>query len=502
MIPQSTITDVLDRLDLPGFVGEAIHLERKGGSYEGLCPFHAEGTPSFKVFADHYHCFGCGAHGNALRFAMENHGLSFPDAVKMLAGRVGVRLPDEPPSENEVFAREEREALRYACARFSQALHEERGREAMAELLKRGVDEETVVRFGLGFAPDEWGFLSDDRKVRRDALLSAGLAISRKEGKKGCYDFFRGRLMFPVREPGGDVVGFGARRLGDEGAKYINSPDTPVYQKGRVLFGWPQAAAAIRQSRSVIVCEGFFDVIIPSQAGIENIVSTCGTALTQPQAEFLLAAADKIVFCFDGDAAGAKASWRAAELLLPLLADHHTISLCRLPDGHDPDSLVREKGSKALGDAIAAAPTLCEYLIGEVARATRIPEAKARAFSKAVSLEDAITSPVLGAFFRQTASAALGISDAEFMQLARPTTAPRDVRVCPCCASEASLNDADGGFSVSCQKCGISTPTLDSSAAALSIWNRRERPILSCRPKNEEKDSSRVHRGDARAIGA
>lgn len=502
MISKDTISDVLRSIDLPEFIGETVALDRRGTSYEGLCPFHDEKSPSFKVFADHYHCFGCGAHGNALEFAMEKHGLSFPEAVKSLAARSGTLIPETNTDWPDIGGKNERNALRYACARYHQMLLEDQGKSAMDELVRRGIDYDTIARFGLGFSPDQWGFLTDDRKFKWDVLISAGLAVPRAEGKKGCYDFFRNRILFPVREPGGDVIGFGGRRLGEEGPKYLNTPDTPVYLKGRVFFGWPQAANAIRRLNTVIVCEGYFDVVIPSQEGIENIISTCGTALTMAQAEFLLAAADNVVFCFDGDAAGAKATWRAAELLLPLVSETHSVSLCRLPAGHDPDSLVREHGIEALSKVIKGAPSLCEYVISEVVRGLRIPEARARAFAKAASLAANINSPVLATFFRQVASQAMEITIEEFNALAVPPAGSGDARACPCCAREAEMTEEENGYRVFCGNCGLSTPAAPDIGSALSRWNRREKPSLGNRYKNEEKENPRVQRRDACAAGA
>lgn len=504
MIPQSTISDILEGIDLPDFIGEFVTLTRRGTTHEGLCPFHAEETPSFKVFSDHYHCFGCKAHGNALEFVMRQHGLSFPEAVRQLAARAGIILPDdnEQASRWAVVGKDERDALRYACARYHQVLLEPAGHSAMQALADRGVEVDAIVRFGLGCAPEVWGFLSDERRFKWDVLVSAGLAVQRKEGKKGCYDFFRNRLMFPVRDPGGDVIGFGARRLSEEGPKYLNSPETPVYQKGRVLFGWPQAANAVRMSGKVIVCEGFFDVIVPSQAGIENIVSTCGTALTVAQAEFLLAGAHSVVFCFDGDAAGAKATWRTAELLLPLLAEHHEVLLCRMPAGHDPDSLVRESGKDALLAVIENAPTLCQYLIGEVVRGSRIPEASVRSFAKAAELAASISTPALATFFRNEAAMALGLSLDEFLSLERPLPAAAVNRACPCCQSAMEAHYEGESVRVACSHCEITTPFLPTLQAALAVWNRRERPSLGIRYKNEEENvSSRVRCGDACATG-
>lgn len=481
MIPQHVIDSINDSLDLPEFIGETVTLAKQGSAYGGLCPFHSEATPSFKVFADHYHCYGCSAHGKGIDFAMEKLGLTFPDAVRLLASRTGVVIPpNKPVQEKPDEAARARDVLRRACAKYQQLLLGPDGKPAMDALAERGIDDDTIVRFGIGFAPDAWATLTDDRTFKRDALLQAGLAVSRRE-KKGCYDFFRNRLLFPVRADNGDVIGFGGRRLGEEGPKYLNTPETDLYRKGSVLFGLQQAKQAIRMSRSIIVCEGFFDVITPSQAQVENIVSTCGTALTEFQAELVLSLADRVYFCFDGDSAGSKATWRAAEMLVPLASDQHEIHLCRLPADEDPDSFVRTFGAAKFQEALDASPTLTAYLIGEITRGAKLPEARARSLSVAASLWRQFSAPGLGIFFRQYACEALQLTPAEFDRIA--VSAPRrdgenTLRSCPCCGSDPALLTSDSGFQVQCGHCRIATPVTATEDECRAIWNRRERPRM------------------------
>ncbi|WP_126447942.1 DNA primase [Sulfuricystis multivorans] len=481
MIPQSVIDAILAALDLPEFIGERVALTKQGSTYSGLCPFHRETTPSFKVFADHYHCYGCGAHGNGIDFVMQTQGLTFPEAVRMLAYRTGVDFPVS--KHNRVLSNHNAMALdvmRRACAKYQQLLLGPNGRPAMAALTERGIDYDTIIRFGIGFAPEAWSTLCDDRTFQRDALLEAGLAVPRKK-KKGCYDFFRNRLLFPIRADNGNVIGFGGRRLGEEGPKYLNSPETKLYRKGSVLFGLQQARQAIRMTRSIIVCEGFFDVITVSQAQIEHIVSTCGTALTETQAEIVLSLADRVFFCFDGDTAGAKATWRAAEMLVPLVSDQHEIRLCRLPAGEDPDSFVRKFGAPKFQEALDASPTLTAYLIGEITRGAKLPEARARSLSVAASLWRQFSAPGLGIFFRQFACEALRLTSSEFDRIAA-SASRRDgenaLRNCPCCSGEASLISCDDGFQVQCNHCRITTPVTKTHDECRTIWNRRERPRM------------------------
>ena len=480
VIPQHVIDRVLQNINLPEFIGETVTLADKSGSHEGLCPFHAEDTPSFKVFSDHYHCFGCGAHGNAIEFLMEQQGLSFPEAVRALASRSGVEVPSSEranPEEPDALSGA-RDVLRRACAKYQQLLLGPNGAAGLKMLVDRGIEYDAIVRFGIGYAPDSRSTLSDDRSFAGESLIAGGLAVPRRE-KKGCYDFFRNRIQFPVRNDAGDVIGFGGRRIGKDGPKYLNTAETELYQKGRILFGLQQARPAIRMTRSIIVCEGFFDVITPAQAGIEHIVSTCGTALTETQAEMVLSLADRVFFCFDGDSAGVKATWRAAEMLVPLASDRHEVRLCRLPAGEDPDSYVRSQGIASFQQALDASPTLTAYLIGEVTRGARIPEARAKSLSVAAALWRQFAAPGLALFFRQYACEALKISVEEFDRLA--VTAPRragdtHIRPCPSCGWMAMLISNDSGYRIECCDCGLTTKLTATEAECRSLWNRREKP--------------------------
>lgn len=485
VIDPTYIDNVLERIDLPDYIGEQIVLVARTGVHVGLCPFHSEKSPSFMVYADHYHCFGCGVHGNAIQFAMGHRGLSFQEAVATLAAYAGLPFPEDnqgKPSHQggDPLA----ETLSKACALYQTLLLGESGQSALAELTGRGVDEDTIMRFGIGYAPEAWGTLTDNKQFKRPHLLTTGLAVERR-AKKGCYDFFRNRLMFPVREARGQVIGFGGRRIGQEGPKYLNSPETPLYAKGNVLFGLPQARAAIRQQQSVIVCEGFFDVVIPAQHGLENIVSTCGTALTEGQIELLLSLTDKIVLCFDGDAAGAKATWRAAELLTGMVSDHHEIHLCRLPEGHDPDSLVRAQGVEAFRQCIAASPTLTTYLVNTITRGARVPESRARALTMVADLWRRFTAPALATFFRQYACEALQLTGEQFDALSGPVQvlSPPHLRPCPCCGHAPLIESSQDQHRVLCSTCALSTAPSPATDICISAWNRRtraaHRPVLS-----------------------
>ena len=482
VIPQHVIDTILERVDLPDFIGETVALAKKSEAYEGLCPFHAENTPSFRVYPDHYHCYGCGAHGNALEFLMEKQGHTFPEAVKALASRTGIEVPSDKPAHDappDQFAGV-RDVLRRACAKYQQLLLGPVGEPGMSVLNARGIDDDTIIRFGIGFAPEGWGTLTDDRTFRWEHLLAAGLATSKRE-KKGCYDFFRNRVLFPIRSESGDVIAFGGRRVGENGPKYMNTAETALYAKGSVLFGMQQAKQAIRMTRSIIVCEGYFDVVTPAQAGIEHIVSTCGTALTEAQAELVLSVADRVFFCFDGDSAGTKATWRAAEMLASLASDRHEIRLCRLPAEEDPDSYVRNYGAEAFQEVLDNAPTLTTYLIGEIIRGAKIPEARTKSLAVAGSVYRRFAAPGLKVFFRQYACEALQLTLDEFDRLtAMAPSRPGDssLRACPCCGSEAELISEEAGYRVSCGQCRLTTTLAATADEARNLWNRRERPQM------------------------
>lgn len=479
MIPQTFIDDLIARIDLPSLIGEHIDINRKGAGYEGCCPFHDEKTPSFKVFSDHYHCFGCGAHGNAIGFLTDKLGMTFPNAVRVLADRECIPVEDDslprrdiPPHNQDVF-----DTLSRACANYQQILFMDSANPAVIELERRGIDTDLAVRYGLGYAPEQWGTLSNDKAFRHATLVEAGLSAPRPNGK-GVYDRFRHRLMFPIIDLRGRTIGFGGRRLGDDGPKYLNSPETSVYHKTDVLFGLHQAKASIRRANHVVVAEGYFDVVTPAQHGIENVASTCGTALTEIQAELLLSVADRLTLCFDGDAAGNKATWAASALLVPRVNDGHEIRICRLPDGHDPDSLVRERGPQAFLDAIADAPTLVDYLAAEIARGARSAEARSRATYAAIAQWRNFSAPAMRIFFRQAVCVALGMSEHCFDQLAADTAiraGDAALRHCPFCGSGAVFVPQGDLHAVHCSQCGISTPTMPTKEQAQNLWNRRDR---------------------------
>ena len=403
MIPQSFIDDLLHRVDVVDVVGRHVKLRKGGANYVGLCPFHNEKSPSFSVSPtkQFYHCFGCGAHGNAVGFLIEYSGLTFPEAVRDLAQSAGMTVPDtrdegrvatsrhvddgEPfdPARPAVSAASLIEALEVAGAFYRSSL---RGSPRAIEYLKqRGLTGEVAGRFGLGYAPDGWDALRnafDD--YRSPILVEAGLVVAKGDDSAGTspervYDRFRDRVMFPIRNTRGRVIGFGGRVIDQGEPKYLNSPETPVFQKGQELYGLFEARQAIREHGFALVVEGYMDVVALAQHGVANVVATLGTACTPHHVQKLLRQTDRVVFSFDGDAAGRKAAWRALEASLPLASDDKALSFLFLSPDHDPDSYVRALGRDAFLAAVKAATPLSEYLVRDVARAGELATAEGRA---------------------------------------------------------------------------------------------------------------------------
>ncbi|MGQ9684809.1 MAG: DNA primase [Thiobacillaceae bacterium] len=379
MIPQDFIQTLLDRTDIVDVIERYIPLRKAGANYQALCPFHSEKTPSFTVSPSKqfYHCFGCGAHGTAITFLMEHAGMGFVEAVKELAARVGMQVPDEP--DTQVEAERHRDRLYEVMAQAEQYYREtlKTSPRAVDYLKGRGLTGQTAARFGLGYAPDDWQPLARVFADYRDPLLEeAGLVISGEGGKR--YDRFRGRVMFPIRNERGRVIAFGGRVLGSGEPKYLNSPETPLFSKGRELYGLHEHRRAIQQAGEVLVVEGYMDVVMLSQHGVNNAVATLGTAVTADQVRRLFRIADSVVFAFDGDAAGRKAAWRALENALPHLPDGKRAGFLFLPEGEDPDSYARTQGGAAFRQLAARAVPLSDFLIDGLTRRTELASQEGR----------------------------------------------------------------------------------------------------------------------------
>jgi DNA primase len=399
MIPQSFIQDLLNRVDIVDVVERYVKLKRAGANYVACCPFHGEKTPSFTVSQSKqfYHCFGCSAHGTAIGFIMEYNGTGFVDAVKELAQSVGMKVPEEVRTERAQRRAEEGDdlygvllqAAQYYRAQLKEAQH------AVTYLKGRGLSGEIAKRFGIGYAPDGWQSLAaafPDYNAK--ALVSAGLVKSSEEGKR--YDVFRDRIMFPIVDVRGNVIGFGGRVLGSGEPKYLNSPETPVFEKGRELYGLYQARRAIRDAGRVIVVEGYMDVVALAQSGIEYAVATLGTATTPTHVQKLLRQTDEIVFCFDGDTAGRRAAWRALENSLGQLVDGKQVRFLFLPQGEDPDTYVRKQGKPVFEALLDKAVALSQFLLQELAKGDlSVAEGRANLIHLAKPLLKQIQAPGL-----------------------------------------------------------------------------------------------------------
>jgi DNA primase len=400
VIPQGFIQDLIARADIVEVVGRSVQLKKAGINYKGLCPFHGEKTPSFIVSPSRqtYHCFGCGAHGNAVGFLMEHTGLDFVEAVRELAQSMGVQVTEEErsPQEREraAQARQQQtslvELLAKAAAHWRRQLKD--STRAVAYLKGRGLSGEVAARFGLGYAPPGWhGLASVFGQYDDPRLVEAGLVIlserepatattsGQAEGEQRRYDRFRDRVMFPIRNPKGEVIGFGGRVMDGGEPKYLNSPETPVFVKGRELYGLFEARTAIRERGYVLVTEGYMDVVALAQLGFPNAVATLGTACTAEHVQKLVRFTDRVVFSFDGDAAGRRAAGRALEAVLPHATDTRSFRFLFLPPEHDPDSYVRAHGAAAFEQCIDAAVPLSRQLLDVVQGDGEIDTSEGRA---------------------------------------------------------------------------------------------------------------------------
>lgn len=369
-IPNHFIQELLNRIDIVDVVDGAVPLKKAGANYVACCPFHGEKTPSFTVSPtkQFYHCFGCGAHGTAIGFLMEYQGLSFVEAVEDLAKRIGAVVPQEArdvPKAARV-APDMYEIMREASVFYRSEL--KKSERAIAYLKGRGLSGEIAARFQMGYAPAGWqGLREVFPDYESESLAAVGLTIRSEEGR--VYDRFRDRVMFPIHDQRGQVIGFGGRVMGGEnndGPKYLNSPETALFQKGQELYGLFLARQAIRAEGRVVVVEGYMDVVALAQYGIEYAVATLGTATTSLHITKLTRQTDDIVFCFDGDAAGRKAAWRAAMNALPAVTDGLKLSFLFLPAEHDPDSYVRQFGRQGFEAALHNALPLSAYLLQEL----------------------------------------------------------------------------------------------------------------------------------------
>ncbi|MFH1502020.1 MAG: DNA primase [Candidatus Eisenbacteria bacterium] len=414
-IPDEVIDEIRSANDIVDVISERIQVKKAGRNYRALCPFHQEKSPSFNINPERqiYHCFGCGAGGNVITFLMEHDKLSFPDAMRELADRAGIRLPESgsgaglADDEDPIYGANE-----FAASYFAKALRSQGGADALGYLNGRGLTNETIESFGLGFAVPGWdGLLRAAAKAgfRPQTLEEAGLVVARESG--GHYDRFRDRLLFPLKVSAGRTVGFGGRAMGDAEPKYLNSPETRVYHKGRYLYGLREARPAIRVAREVILVEGYMDLLSLYQGGFQNAVASSGTALTREQAKTIARYVDKVFIAYDGDAAGIAAATRAAEELIRFGLK---VRVASFPEGADPDSFLREKGPDALRDVLSASLDFIDFLVAQSPAGS--PDEREQAARRLVGIVARVEDPIVADLMLEKVADALGIRRAAIVR--------------------------------------------------------------------------------------
>ena len=437
MIPSDFIDELLAKVDIVDIIDEQVPLKKGGANYMACCPFHKEKTPSFSVSPtkQFYHCFSCGAHGSAIGFVMEHQGLSFPEAVQFLADRVGMVVPKVRGQNDNPEVRAERKKKQQTLEETTAAAADFYAQQlkfnpaAKAYLDKRGLSAEVIVHYGLGYALDGWQPLAQVfRPYPNTALVDTGMVID-NEGRH--YDRFRHRIMFPIRNPRGQVIGFGGRVLDDSKPKYLNSPDTPLFDKGKNLYGLYEGRAAVKEAGRILVVEGYMDVVALAQFGVGYGVAALGTATTAEHVKILMRQADSIYFCFDGDSAGRKAAWRALENALPQLKDDKSLHFLFLPEEHDPDSYIRAYGKAQFEDALLnqskpLSEYFWEYLSDDLNLNTQ--EGKAELVKTSSPLLAQITAPALAYLLKQRLSELVGIDPDNLAQLLGQEAPKRHVK--------------------------------------------------------------------------
>ncbi|HHP0449619.1 TPA: DNA primase [Vibrio harveyi] len=409
-IPRSFIDDLLARLDIVDIIDARVKLKKKGKNYGACCPFHNEKTPSFSVSQEKqfYHCFGCGVHGNAIDFIMEFERLDFVEAIEELASYLGLDVPREQRSGGGQFnsgpqaSSSEKRSLYDIMGSIAQfyrnQLKQPTSKVAIEYLKDRGLSGEIVQKFGIGYVADEWDLVRKNfgqNKDNQDMLVNGGMLIENDKGNR--YDRFRGRIMFPIRDRRGRVIGFGGRVLGDGTPKYLNSPETPIFHKGKELYGLYEVLQAYREPPRILVVEGYMDVVALAQYGVDYSVASLGTSTTGDHIQMLFRQTNTVVCCYDGDRAGKEAAWRALENALQYLKTGNTLKFLFLPDGEDPDSYVRKYGKQAFEQQIEQATPLSSYLFDNLIELHQINlgnnEGKSALRAYASALIDKIPDP-------------------------------------------------------------------------------------------------------------
>jgi len=383
-IPSQFIDELLNRVDIVEVIDSRVPLRKAGREYTACCPFHNEKTPSFTVSPakQFYHCFGCGAHGSAISFLMEYERMEFVDAVEELASLVGLTVPHEASTPQHKISRDLYDILAQASQYYREQLRQHANADQAVDYLKqRGLTGEIAAVFEIGYAPPGWDNVLrhlSSKNIAEKQLLAAGLLIAKQGG--GYYDRFRDRIIFPIRDRRGRVIGFGGRALGDETPKYLNSPETEIFHKGKELYGLYEARKYSQNLQRLIVVEGYMDVVALSQHGIRNVVATLGTATTKDHLEKLFRVVPEIVFCFDGDRAGRQAAWRALEVSLPQLSEGRQIKFMFLPEGEDPDTIVRKEGEAGFQQRLQQAQAFSNFFYQTLSKEIELNTIDGRSF--------------------------------------------------------------------------------------------------------------------------
>ncbi|MUJ38480.1 DNA primase [Aliivibrio fischeri] len=430
-IPRSFIDELLNRHDIVDIIDARVKLKKQGKNYGACCPFHNEKSPSFSVSQEKqfYHCFGCGVHGNAIDFLMEFDRLEFVEAIEELASMLGLDVPREQrsgfnaPSSGPTANSEQKRSLYDLMGGISQfyrsQLKSAANIHAINYLKDRGLSGEIVQKFGIGYIADEWELVKNNfgrDKASQDALVSGGMLIESDNGRR--YDRFRGRVMFPIRDRRGRVIGFGGRVIGEGTPKYLNSPETPIFHKGKELYGLYEALQAYKDLPQALVVEGYMDVVALAQYGVDYAVASLGTATTGDHMQLLFRQTSTVVCCYDGDRAGREAAWRAMEQALPYLNDGRQLKFMFLPDGEDPDTYIRQYGKEAFEQEVTNAESLINFmfrtLVDQIDTSTR--EGKAKLTTLAVPLIDKVPGGTLRLYLREQLGKTLGILDESQLQ--------------------------------------------------------------------------------------
>ncbi|MFH0262404.1 DNA primase [Vibrio barjaei] len=432
IIPRSFIDDLLARLDIVDIIDARVKLKKQGKNYGACCPFHNEKTPSFSVSQEKqfYHCFGCGVHGNAIDFLMEYERLEFVEAIEELAASLGLDVPREQrngssgnfpkgPTANSEQKRSLYDLMGTIGQYYRDQLKVSANKAAIEYLKGRGLSGEIVQKFGIGYVPDEWDSVRKNfgqQKATQDMLVSGGMLIENDKGNR--YDRFRGRIMFPIRDRRGRVIGFGGRVLGNDTPKYLNSPETPIFHKGKELYGLYEVLQAYREPPQILVVEGYMDVVALAQYGVDYSVASLGTSTTGDHLQVLFRQTSTVVCCYDGDRAGRDAAWRAMENALPYLNDGRQLKFMFLPDGEDPDSFIRQNGKEAFETEVQNAMPLSDFMFSSLMQQvdSRTKEGMAKLSTLAVPLIDKVPGGTLRLYLRELLGRKLGLVDERQLQ--------------------------------------------------------------------------------------